>query len=106
DAVDKLREADRHEIDTALIADRKQVGLPVEQLLDNPGDVGALAVFQGLVEVFQGQARQARQVPRDDAGLLVEPELPLPATDAELLAGPREVFDSIAELLDAGWRVD
>ena len=30
----------------------------------------------------------------------------LPATEAELLAGPREVFDSLEELLDAGWRVD
>jgi len=29
----------------------------------------------------------------------------LPATEAELLAGPREVFDSLAELLDTGWRV-
>lgn len=30
----------------------------------------------------------------------------LPATETELLAGPREVFDSLEELLDAGWRVD
>ena len=30
----------------------------------------------------------------------------LPATVSELLAGPREVFDSCDDLVAAGWRVD
>jgi hypothetical protein len=40
------------------------------------------------------------------ATVFIQNVLLLPATEAELLAGPREVFDSVAELLDAGWRVD
>jgi hypothetical protein len=30
----------------------------------------------------------------------------LPATQAELLAGPRQVFDTFDELADSGWAVD
>jgi hypothetical protein len=40
------------------------------------------------------------------ATVFLQNVLLLPATEAELLAGPREVYDTLAELLDAGWRVD
>ncbi len=40
------------------------------------------------------------------ATVFLQSLLLLPATEAELLEGPREVFDSLAELLDAGWRVN
>lgn len=47
-----------------------------------------------------------RQIPGYSATVFLQNLLRLPATEAALLAGPREVFDSLNELLDAGWRVD
>jgi hypothetical protein len=40
------------------------------------------------------------------ATVFLQNVLLLPATEAELLTDPREVYDTLAELLDAGWRVD
>ena len=40
------------------------------------------------------------------ATVFLQNVLLLPATEAELLAGPREVYDGLDELLDARWRVD
>src|SRR5579871_392421 len=37
------------------------------------------------------------------ATVFLQNVLLLPATESELLSGPREVFDTLAELLDAGW---
>jgi hypothetical protein len=46
-----------------------------------------------------------RNFPGDLATVFLQNPLHLPATEAELWAGPGAVFDRLTERLDAGWRV-
>ncbi len=62
------------EVAAALGPDGEEIGMAVEQFLDNAGDVRSGPGVEGAVELFLGQRRESGQIASDGAGSLVEGE--------------------------------